>query len=137
MIFIQLWNLRPLIVFTSWKTGQMTIMKIPAEGGDHMEVSGISGFFPVPSPEGKMVYFGHLDEQSNTVWLWSAPIEGGKPTRLFEFPPSSPEPIRWRPDTLEVSYIVTKEGVDNIWSNPSMATGKDVHRFFGRIHKVL
>ena len=95
----------------------MTIMKIPAEGGDHTDVSGISGFYPVPSPDGKIVYFGHLDEQNNTVSLWSVPIEGGKPARLFEFHARS-EPIRWRPGTMEVSYVVTKDGVDNIWVQP-------------------
>ncbi len=108
------------ILFTSWKTGQMTIMKIPAEGGDHVDVSGISGFYPVPSPDGKTVYFRGFDEQNNIVSLWSVPIEGGKPARIFELPSGSSftEPIRWRPDTLEISYIVRKDGVDNIWVQP-------------------
>lgn len=107
------------ILFTSWKTGQMTIMKIPAEGGDHMDVSGISGFYPVPSPDGKIVYFGHFDEQNITLSLWSVPIEGGKPARLFELPTGLSDSIfRWRPDTQEASYVVRKDGVDNIWVQP-------------------
>ena len=31
------------IFLQSWKTGSLTIMKIPSEGGDHTDVSGVSG----------------------------------------------------------------------------------------------
>lgn len=74
------------IFFQSF-SGPLTIMKIPAEGGNRVDVSGIPGFYPMPSPDGKTVYFAHIDEEHNTISLWSVPIDGGKPAQVFEFPP--------------------------------------------------
>ena len=72
----------------------------------------------MPSPEGKLVYFAHIDEEHNTMSLWSVPIDGGKPARLFDFPPGYDAPFRFRPNSREISYIVRKDGVSNIWVQP-------------------
>jgi Tol biopolymer transport system component len=107
------------IFIQSWKSGTaLTIMKIPADGGNHVDVSGMSGFYPLPSPDGKTVYFSHIDEEHNMMSLWSVPIEGGKPVQLFEFPPGYDGPFRFRPNSREISYIVRKDGVSNIWVQP-------------------
>ena len=75
------------------------------------------GEFPMPSPDGKILYFGHYDEDF-TFGLWSVPTAGGKPAKLFELPPGTSTPLRWRPNLQEISYIVRKDGVDNIWVQP-------------------
>jgi Tol biopolymer transport system component len=91
-------------------------MKIPAEGGNPVDVSGISGFLPMPSPDGKAVYFAHYNEEQTTMSLWSVPTDGGKAIQLFELPPGYDGFFRLRPNSRELSYLVRKDGVANIWT---------------------
>ncbi|MBF8248649.1 MAG: serine/threonine protein kinase, partial [Bacteroidetes bacterium] len=65
------------IVISSWFRGPVTIMKIPAAGGERDDVSGIDGQLPFLSPDGRVVYFVHTDNQSPTVSLYSVSIDGG------------------------------------------------------------
>ena len=107
------------IFVESWKTGLQTIMKIPADGiGNRKDVSGIPGARPMLSSDGKILYFLHFNEETGSVSLWSVPIDGGKPSQLFEFPPDISSPPQFRPGTGELSYIKTKGGVGNIWVQP-------------------
>jgi Tol biopolymer transport system component len=104
------------IYLQTWKSGvALTIMKIPAEGGSHVDVSGMSAFWPMPSPDGKTVYFAHIDDQQITMSLWSAPSDGGKAVHIFDFPSGYDGFFRLRPNSREVSYIVRNGGVANIW----------------------
>ena len=60
------------------------------------------------------------------------PFEGGQPTRLLDVPPgyntavapsatggrARPQALHWLPDGRSLAYIVTRDGVSNIWAQP-------------------
>ena len=57
------------------------------------------------------------------------PFEGGQPTKLLDVPPGYntvqiftgsdvPQALHWLPDGRSLAYIVTRDGVSNIWSMP-------------------
>ena len=103
------------IVMSSWFRGPQTIMKIPAQGGERIDVSGVDGVNPTLSPDSKTVYFVHRDNQSLTQSVFSVSIDGGTPHKQFDLPRLAAVKIRWRPRTQQLSYILTREGIDNIW----------------------
>ncbi len=103
------------IFISSWFRGPHTIMKIPAAGGERVDVSGIDGQLPLLSPDGKVVYFSHRDNQSPTVSVYTVPVDGGTPQRQFDLPRLASSILRWRPKSRQLSYIQTTAGVGNIW----------------------
>ena len=47
------------------------------------------------------------------------PFEGGDPVKIFhEMPLPAWNLVRWTPDGRALTYIVTKDGVSNIWLQP-------------------
>jgi Tol biopolymer transport system component len=46
------------------------------------------------------------------------PFEGGPPLKIFDIQGGRDRSIRWTPDGRAMAYIVTEDGVSNIWSQP-------------------
>jgi Tol biopolymer transport system component len=76
----------------------------------------IPGFLPMPSPDGKSVYFAHFNEDQFSMSLWSVPSDGGKAIKIFELPQGYDGFFRLRPNSREISFLVRKDGVANIWT---------------------
>jgi len=77
--------------------------------------------WPAISPDGKLIACGYHDEQAGTPsQLAVFSIEGGRPVRLFDVPPSVnfTTGLRWTPNGPAVVYADTRDGVSNIWSRP-------------------
>ena len=45
------------IYFDSARTGEQQVWKIPADGGDAIQVTRDGGFAPLESPDGKFIYY--------------------------------------------------------------------------------
>jgi Tol biopolymer transport system component len=62
------------IYFASNRSGNYELWKIPAEGGDALEVTHQGGFAAFESPDGNYVYYAKgLDVRG----LWRLPVKGG------------------------------------------------------------
>ena len=69
------------IYFDSARSGEQQVWKIPANGGDAIQVTRDGGFAPLESPDGKFLYYvKSLVETS----LWKIPVGGGQATKILE-----------------------------------------------------
>ncbi len=104
------------IVFSSWMRGPQTIMKIPAQGGERIDVTTENGNSPVISSDGQTVYF--ISASEGKRYVSSIPVAGGAVKRLFETPKNLSSTILLRPKFNELSYLITTDGVSNIFTRP-------------------
>ncbi|HVF46163.1 MAG TPA: hypothetical protein VNA17_01215, partial [Pyrinomonadaceae bacterium] len=98
--------------------GRTTVWKMPAEGGQPVQLTDKISTAPAVSPDGKMLaYFYREDE--NAPWrIAVAPLEGGEASKTFDTSRSfSTSPLlRWTPDGRAVAYVITRDGVSNIFA---------------------
>ncbi|HZI87527.1 MAG TPA: protein kinase [Pyrinomonadaceae bacterium] len=72
------------IYFASRRTGRLEVWRMPAEGGEAMQVTRKGGWRPMESPDGKMVYY--LVPDPPDVYspdVWKVPATGGEETRVL------------------------------------------------------
>jgi serine/threonine protein kinase/Tol biopolymer transport system component len=68
------------IYFSSTRTGRWEIWRMPAEGGEAVQVTHQGGCVPFESPDGKVVYYQKTDDDSD---LWKVAVAGGEETRVI------------------------------------------------------
>jgi Tol biopolymer transport system component len=83
------------IYFTSARSGQYEIWKMPAEGGDAVQLTSVSGRMPFESLDGKTLYFMHLNPEKG---IWKMPVGGGEAMQITG-------PV------YQQAYAVGKEGI--------------------------
>jgi hypothetical protein len=59
------------------------VWKVPAEGGDAMQVTKRGGFAAFESPDGGYVYYA---KGQNKPGIWRVPVEGGEETQVLDQP---------------------------------------------------
>ena len=69
------------IYFDSARTGEQQVWKIPAEGGEAVEVTRDGGFAPLESPDSKFLYYAKSLFDTS---LWRIPIGGGPASKILE-----------------------------------------------------
>jgi len=69
------------IYFTSNRTGTFQIWKIPAEGGEAIQVTKQGGYVAFESLDGEFLYYGKGRSEHS---LWRVPIEGGAETKVLD-----------------------------------------------------
>ena len=69
------------IYFDSARTGEQQVWKIPATGGEAIQVTRDGGFAPLESPDGKSVYY--LKRLQETE-VWRISTEGAQVTKILE-----------------------------------------------------
>jgi eukaryotic-like serine/threonine-protein kinase len=57
------------------------VWKIPADGGEAIQVTWDGGFAPLESADGKFLYHTKALEDTS---LWRTPVEGGQATKVLE-----------------------------------------------------
>jgi len=68
------------IYFASTRTGRWEIWRLPAEGGEAVQVTHEGGAIPFESLDGKKVYYQKKLEASD---VWQIPVAGGEETRVL------------------------------------------------------
>ena len=68
------------IYFSSRRTGRWEVWRLPAEGGEALQVTHEGGFIPFESPDGKEVYYQEIQGDSD---VWKVPAAGGEETRVL------------------------------------------------------
>ena len=69
------------IYFDSARTGAQQIWKMPADGGEAIQLTRDGGYAPLESPDGKFLYY--TKNLFNTS-LWRVPLGGGQATKVLE-----------------------------------------------------
>jgi Tol biopolymer transport system component/DNA-binding winged helix-turn-helix (wHTH) protein len=70
------------IYFTSNRTGERHVWKIPVSGGDVVQVTNTVGYAPQESPDRAYVYY--VDTMDMPSPLWRVPTSGGVPEKVLE-----------------------------------------------------
>jgi Tol biopolymer transport system component len=86
---------RALALFASKRSGDHQIWKMPAQGGEAVQLTHVGAIGPAESPDGKTLYF---TKKSGTGGLWKMPLERGPETQVV-------------PDLSPYSYAVTDKGI--------------------------
>jgi eukaryotic-like serine/threonine-protein kinase len=108
------------VVFASWDPGKIVICKVSVNGGDPIQLTDRFTSNPVVSPDGNMIACFYGDEQPGAPpRIALLPIGGGQFARTFELPLTANfNSIRWSIDRRALTYIDTRGGISNIWSQP-------------------
>ena len=109
------------IVFIRASSGRGRVWKVSIDGGTPVQMSDTASGLPVFSPDGKLIAYGYLDEKANNrPALAIIPAEGGQPIKTFDLPRffKVTAGLKWTPDGRAVTYVDSREGVNNIWSQP-------------------
>lgn len=106
---------------------QPSLWKVPTAGGQARPLNFTRAVYPSASPDGKLVAFFYLDRSSDNTKIMVVPAEGGEPVKSFDQPPtvSVQAGIHWDADGKTLTYVDTRGGVSNIWSQP-LAGGQPV-----------
>ena len=106
------------IVYHNIDQSHYSIRKVSIDGEDPVTVVNEYATQPDVSPNGN--YVACFARRGGTAsWeILVVPIGGGEPVATFALPPTvDPEwpGLRWTPDGLGLTYVVTEQGVSNVW----------------------
>jgi Tol biopolymer transport system component/DNA-binding winged helix-turn-helix (wHTH) protein len=90
------------IYFSSNRTGEFQIWRMPVEGGQAVRVTKNGGFEALEGPDGRSLYYSKIDKheaRSGSAHLWKISLENGKETLALD------EPVYTR------YWTVTKRGI--------------------------
>lgn len=104
------------VIYASGTGDGLTLWKVPVEGGEPIQLVEKPSRFAKVSPDGKLIACQWKDGLTSQWRVAVLPFEGGAPTKTFDIP--SGINMRWSPDSRALRYIVTRNGVSNIWSQP-------------------
>ena len=83
-----------------------------------MQLTGQRSGDPAFSPDGKLLAYGYRDEQANRlIRLAIISFADGQRVKTFDLPQNVGRraSLRWTHDGRAVTYVDTRDGVDNIW----------------------
>jgi serine/threonine protein kinase/Tol biopolymer transport system component len=104
------------IVYTSFGTTNPNLWRVSVDGGEPVQLNDKFSMGPMVSPDGKMIACYYWDERPDTqLGIALVPFEGGQPVKVFTLPSSN---VRWSPDGTALTYVDSRSGVSNIWSQP-------------------
>ena len=110
------------VVYQSEDTGKLTVWKVSIDGGDPVRLTDYASAWPMFSPDGTLVTCACWDERvSPQRWRIAViPSGGGRPSKLFDPAPTGSmlAPARWTADGRALTYVGSRDGVGNIWSQP-------------------
>jgi Tol biopolymer transport system component len=69
------------IYFDSARTGEQQVWKMPADGGEAIQLTRDGGWAPLESPDGKFLYYTKYTFNTS---LWKVPLGGGQAAKVLE-----------------------------------------------------
>ncbi len=106
------------LAYTSINSGLRTLWRMQIDGSQPAPLGDKLIEFPAISPDGKYIVCGYEAEQKSQTRMAVIPVTGGPPLRYFATPVTQSTLVRWHPDGKSLTYIETRDGVSNIWSQP-------------------
>ncbi|HEV8370570.1 MAG TPA: protein kinase [Pyrinomonadaceae bacterium] len=108
------------VIYHSSETAGDRIWKVSIDGGSPSLLSDKAARHPVFSPDGKLIAF-YLGQDGSAWQLAVLPVAGDHSVKTFSIPAAVADQWvgpRWSPDSKAITYVVTKGGISNIWSQP-------------------
>jgi Tol biopolymer transport system component len=109
------------VLYTAVENGRKLLRQVSIEGGDPIPVGKTIAATGLFSPDGKYLLAADIDVKKMRWVQTIIPAGGGDPIRTFDNLPVVQRVstnIRWSPNGRELTYVVTRAGVANIWSQP-------------------
>ncbi len=104
------------IVYTSFGVANPNLWRVSVDGGPPVQLNDKFSMGPMVSPDGKTIACYYWDERPDTqLGIALIPFEGGQPTKVMTLPSNN---VRWSPDGTALTYVDSRSGVSNIWSQP-------------------
>jgi serine/threonine protein kinase/Tol biopolymer transport system component len=97
---------------------EKTVWKAPIDGGEPIQLANTPSSGAAISPDGTLIACWYKQDKTSRWQIALIPLTGGLPTRILDIDRASIVPLRWTPDGQAISYVDTREGVSNIWSQP-------------------
>jgi Tol biopolymer transport system component len=105
---------------------------VSIDGGEPVRLTDYNSILPAVSPDGKSIACLYREQENSPFRIAIMPFVGGQPAKLLDLPPGyntavisslgvgreAPQALHWLPDGRSLAYIVTRDGVSNIWSMP-------------------
>ncbi len=103
------------LVYAHDASGKSTVWKVSTDGGTPVQLTNSEAANPTFSPDGKLIACSYGNGKVAII-----PSHGGQPLKVFDIPtPFIVEPgFQWTSDGRAVTFVDTREGVSNIWSQP-------------------
>ena len=95
-----------------------TIWKVSIDGGEPIRITNTPSNGAAISPDGTTIACWYKQDKRSPWQIALIPITGGPPTQIISANRTSLFRLRWTPDGQAISYINTRDGVSNIWSQP-------------------
>jgi serine/threonine protein kinase/Tol biopolymer transport system component len=105
------------------------LFRMSVEGGDPIELASVGGDSQI-SPDGTSVFYLQADtEHGATERLTVISAINGRQMQTREVPEAA-DLLRWSPDGRSVQYVISMDGVDNLWELPlAGGTPKQITNF--------
>ena len=97
------------------------LWKVPADGGEAVQLTETRAFRPAVSPDGGMIAYHYLDpDAERSRWrIGVVSSEGGRRLKQFDLPPTLTwRFVRWSPDRQTIAYANSPGGLSDIWLQP-------------------
>jgi eukaryotic-like serine/threonine-protein kinase len=112
------------VVYATLAAGSLgRVWKVPFDGGEPSPVTDVPSSWPFVSPDGKSV--ACLYDHGGQFKLAVVPLEGGPPSKLFDFDQTFRANVVWMPDNRGIAYLDSRSGTQNVWMQP-LSGGKPV-----------
>ena len=108
------------VFYSGQSFGKPMVSRVPIDGGDSVRLSEKFMGIPSISPDGKLVACSYINEQQpeSPEKLALVSSEQGEIVKAFDRPPNASYLYGWTTNGRAVMYIVTRNGISNIWSQP-------------------
>jgi serine/threonine protein kinase len=104
------------IIYASMGVSHPNLWRVSINGGDPLKLTDKFSVAPTVSPDGKLIACYYWDQKPDTqLGIALIPFEGGQPIKTFALP--SPV-VRWNADGSALTYVDSRSGASNIWSQP-------------------
>lgn len=111
------------VMYSSSSSGRQRLWRVPIDGGEPASLVQDASWDALPSPSGRLIYYAgirwveHPVRTSHGRWIVISSSDG---KTLFDLPGPNSEGLRpiWAPDESGLDYVVTRNGVSNIWRQP-------------------
>jgi len=104
------------------------LWKVPAGGGESVQITETRAVRPAVSPDGKLIAYHYLDPDTDrSQWrIGVVSSDGGGQMKRFDFPPTvvpDQRVVRWSPDSQSIAYANSPGSLSDIWLQPLDGSG--------------
>jgi Tol biopolymer transport system component len=103
------------IVYENQSNGVHTLWKIPMSGGKATQLTTKYASVPAVSPDNRYIACRYSISE-NVRRIAIIPFAGGEPIKLLPIPVFDWQRVRWMPNQPSLTYIDTRDGNYNLWS---------------------